>query len=146
MATSPNHWTLFQLTIQTLNKQNFHLRKITDFEILFPAFIILQGIFLLGDIQGFDINRKIRKAMQMTIEWHSIFFLFQEDIRESYPTKKFTTPNQVILYQKHCSLSEVCFCHMQETNQFFVPANVRVKYAGSELRWGNFNLQVLLRK
>ena len=93
----------------------------------FPAFIFLQGIYLLGDIQGFDINRKIRKAMQMTIEWHSIFFLFQEDIRESYPTKKFTTPNQVILYQKHCSLSEVCLRHMQGTNESFGPGNVRVK-------------------
>ena len=140
------------LVDQTNPKQTkFSFEEDYRFWNTFPAFIFLQGIYLLGDIQGFDINRKIRKAMQMTIEWHSIFFLFQEDIRESYPTKKFTTPNQVILYQKALfteadHFSEVCFCHMQETHQLFVTANVRVKYGASESRWGNFSLYVLLRK
>ena len=150
MATSPNHWTLFQLTKQTLNKQNFHLRKITDFEILCPALFILQGIYSLRDIQRFDINSKMRKAMQMTIQWQNIFFvsgrhqgiLPYEKIHNTKPGNSLSKA----LFTEADHFSEVCLCYMQETHQLFVTANVRVKYAASESRWGNFSPQVLLRK
>ena len=122
-----------------------------DFEKKFQAFFILHGIYLFRDIPEFDVNRrKLEKQCKWQLNGR-IYFLFQEGIRESYPTKKFTTPNQVILYQKALfteadHFSEVCFCHMQETHQLFVTANVRVKYGASESRWGNFSLYVLLRK
>ena len=98
-----------------------------DFEKKCQAFFILHGIYLFRDIPEFDVNRrKLEKQCKWQLNGR-IYFLFQEGIRESYPTKKFTTPNQVIPYQKHCSLSEVCLRHMQGTNESFGPGNVRVK-------------------
>ena len=86
----------------------------------------------------------MRKAMQMTIEWQNIFFVsgrHQEIL--SYEKINDTKPGNSLskaLFTEADHFSEVCFCHMQETHQLFVTANVRVKYAASESRWGNFSL------